>query len=51
MEELHLQGKTIQDIENCLNRVPLHPQIISAIKSAHALGYLLVHSIHLLLSL
>lgn len=38
MEELHSQGKTIEDIINCLNRVPLHPQIISAIKSAHALG-------------
>lgn len=38
MEELHLQGKTIEDIVNCLKRVPLHPQIVSAIKSAHALG-------------
>ncbi|CAH1448923.1 unnamed protein product [Lactuca virosa] len=38
MEELHSQGKTIEDIINCLNRVPLDPHIISAIKSAHALG-------------
>ncbi|GJR99198.1 thiamine phosphate phosphatase-like protein [Tanacetum coccineum] len=38
MEELHSQGKTIEDIVNCLNRVPLHPQIVSAIKSAHAQG-------------
>nr|GEU42268.1 RNA-directed DNA polymerase, eukaryota, reverse transcriptase zinc-binding domain protein [Tanacetum cinerariifolium] len=34
MEELHSQGKTIEDIVNCLNRVLLHPQIVSAIKSA-----------------
>ncbi|XP_071722138.1 thiamine phosphate phosphatase-like protein isoform X2 [Rutidosis leptorrhynchoides] len=38
MEELHLQGKTVEDIVSCLNRVPLHPQIVSSIKSAHALG-------------
>ncbi|GJZ81693.1 thiamine phosphate phosphatase-like protein [Tanacetum coccineum] len=38
MEELHSQRKTIEDIVNCLNRVPLHPQIVSAIKSAHAQG-------------
>ncbi|GJS41132.1 thiamine phosphate phosphatase-like protein [Tanacetum coccineum] len=38
MEELHSQGKTIEDIVNCLNRVPLHPQIVSAIKSARAQG-------------
>ncbi|GJW27778.1 thiamine phosphate phosphatase-like protein [Tanacetum coccineum] len=39
MEELHSQGKTIEDIVNCLNRVPLHPQIVSAIKSARAQGF------------
>lgn len=38
MEELHLQGKTVQDIAGCLKRIPLHPRIISAINSAHALG-------------
>lgn len=38
VEELHSQGKTVDDIAECLKRVPLHPQIIAAIKSAHALG-------------
>lgn len=38
MKELHSNGKTIEDIANVLKRAPLHPNIISAIKSAHALG-------------
>ncbi|KAI3766471.1 hypothetical protein L2E82_16531 [Cichorium intybus] len=38
MEELHLQGKTIEDIEQVLNRVPIHPRIVPAIKAAYALG-------------
>ncbi|GAB2223578.1 hypothetical protein Droror1_Dr00017719 [Drosera rotundifolia] len=38
MKELHSQGKTIEDIANCLIQAPLHPNIISAIKSAHASG-------------
>ncbi|KAK2654043.1 hypothetical protein Ddye_013899 [Dipteronia dyeriana] len=38
MKELHSQGKTIEDIEEVLKRVPIHPRIIPAIKSAHALG-------------
>uniref|UniRef100_A0A5B7BHE1 Putative inorganic pyrophosphatase 3 n=1 Tax=Davidia involucrata TaxID=16924 RepID=A0A5B7BHE1_DAVIN len=38
MKELHSQGITIEGIEECLKRVPLHPRIIAAIKSAHALG-------------
>ncbi|KAM0031986.1 putative hydrolase [Helianthus debilis subsp. tardiflorus] len=38
MEELHLQGKTIEDIKQVLNRVPIHPRIVPAIKAAHALG-------------
>ncbi|KAL5975594.1 Inorganic pyrophosphatase 1 [Asimina triloba] len=38
MRELHSQGKTIADIEECLKRAPLYPATISAIKSAHALG-------------
>ncbi|KAK3220166.1 hypothetical protein Dsin_014136 [Dipteronia sinensis] len=37
-KELHSQGKTIEDIEEVLKRVPIHPRIIPAIKSAHALG-------------
>lgn len=38
MEELHSQGRTTEDIAECLKRVPLHPKTISAIQSAHALG-------------
>ncbi|OVA08468.1 Phosphatase PHOSPHO-type [Macleaya cordata] len=38
MKELHSQGRTIDEIANVLKRAPLHPNIISAIKSAHALG-------------
>ncbi|KMS96036.1 hypothetical protein BVRB_002650 isoform A [Beta vulgaris subsp. vulgaris] len=38
MEELHLQQKTIEDIGECLKQIPLHPKIISAIKSAHSMG-------------
>nr|XP_043617015.1 inorganic pyrophosphatase 2-like [Erigeron canadensis] len=38
MEELHIQGKTIEDIEQVVNRVPIHPRVIPAIKAAHALG-------------
>lgn len=38
MEELHSQGKTVEQIAECLKHVPLHPQTISAIESAHALG-------------
>ncbi|KAK1312058.1 Inorganic pyrophosphatase 2 [Acorus calamus] len=38
MSELHSQGKTIQDISDCLKTVPLHPETISAIKTAYALG-------------
>ncbi|XP_077228363.1 inorganic pyrophosphatase 1-like isoform X2 [Tasmannia lanceolata] len=32
MMELHSQGKTIEEIADCLKRAPLHPQIIAAIK-------------------
>ncbi|KAH0781296.1 hypothetical protein KY290_000894 [Solanum tuberosum] len=35
MEELHVQGKTIEEV---LKRVPIHPRIVPAIKSAYALG-------------
>ncbi|KAF9662326.1 hypothetical protein SADUNF_Sadunf18G0041300 [Salix dunnii] len=38
MMELHSRGKTIQDIAECLKKVPLHPRVISAIQSAHASG-------------
>ncbi|KAJ6816080.1 inorganic pyrophosphatase 1-like [Iris pallida] len=38
MEEFHSQGMTVEDIANCLKRVPLDPHVVSAIKSAHHLG-------------
>ncbi|ONK79106.1 uncharacterized protein A4U43_C01F3000 [Asparagus officinalis] len=38
MGELHSQGRTIDEIVECLKRIPLDPHIISAIKSAHSLG-------------
>ncbi|XP_059634853.1 thiamine phosphate phosphatase-like protein [Cornus florida] len=38
MKELHSQGISTEEIAECLKRVPLNPQIIEAIKSAHALG-------------
>lgn len=38
MNELHSQGKTIEDIVEVLKRIPIHPRIVSAIKSAHASG-------------
>ncbi|XVF26928.1 hypothetical protein REPUB_Repub14bG0062500 [Reevesia pubescens] len=38
MKELHSQGTKIEDIVAVLKRTPIHPRIIQAIKSAHALG-------------
>ncbi|KAD6455011.1 hypothetical protein E3N88_09717 [Mikania micrantha] len=38
MEELHSHGKTIDDFTKRLNSFTVHPQIISAIRSAHDLG-------------
>ncbi|GAU27404.1 hypothetical protein TSUD_356390 [Trifolium subterraneum] len=38
MMEFHSHGKTIEDIEKVLHRIPINQRIISAIKSAHALG-------------
>ena len=38
MEELHLQGRTIEDIEEVLKRTPIHPRVVPAIKAAYALG-------------
>ena len=42
MKELHAQGKTIEDIVEVLNRTPIHPRIVPAIKAAHALGYIYI---------
>ncbi|KAK6912806.1 Phosphatase PHOSPHO-type [Dillenia turbinata] len=36
--ELNSEGKTMEEIAGCLKQVPLHPQLMSAIKSAHAFG-------------
>ncbi|RZC51594.1 hypothetical protein C5167_020023 [Papaver somniferum] len=38
IQEIHSQGRTIEEISECLKGVPLHPNIITAIKSAHNLG-------------
>ncbi|KAL0014935.1 hypothetical protein SO802_002004 [Lithocarpus litseifolius] len=38
LEELHSQGKTVEDIKECLKGTPLDQHIIAAIKAAHALG-------------
>nr|AFK48095.1 unknown [Lotus japonicus] len=38
MNELHSQGKTIEDIVEVLKRTPIHPCIVPAIKAAHSLG-------------
>ncbi|KEH18312.1 putative hydrolase [Medicago truncatula] len=38
MMELHSNGKSIEDIEKVLQRIPINHRIISAIKSAYALG-------------
>ncbi|XP_061350223.1 inorganic pyrophosphatase 1-like [Gastrolobium bilobum] len=38
MMELHSHGKTIEDIVQVLQRIPIHPRLISAIKAANALG-------------
>ncbi|CAN1162366.1 Inorganic pyrophosphatase 2 [Linum perenne] len=38
MMEIHQQGKTVEDIVGVLNRIPIHPRVVHAIKSAHALG-------------
>ncbi|TKY60792.1 Inorganic pyrophosphatase 3 [Spatholobus suberectus] len=38
MEELHSNGITTDHIAECLKRVPLHAPVVSAIKSARALG-------------
>ncbi|KAL2501378.1 Inorganic pyrophosphatase 3 [Forsythia ovata] len=38
LEELHLQGRSVYDIAECLQQIPLHPRIIAVIRTAHALG-------------
>ncbi|KAK4269263.1 hypothetical protein QN277_022447 [Acacia crassicarpa] len=38
MMELHSQGVTIEEIEEVLKRIPIHPRVVPAIKAAQALG-------------
>ena len=38
MAELHLRGKSVEDIEEVLKRIPIHPRVVPAIKAAHSLG-------------
>uniref|UniRef100_A0A1J3J2W0 Inorganic pyrophosphatase 3 n=1 Tax=Noccaea caerulescens TaxID=107243 RepID=A0A1J3J2W0_NOCCA len=38
MMELHSQGRSIDDIEACLRKMPIDSQIVEAIKSAKSLG-------------
>lgn len=38
MKEIHSQGMTVEDVAKCLQRVPLDPHVVSAIRSAHGLG-------------
>ncbi|KAE8656254.1 Inorganic pyrophosphatase 2 [Hibiscus syriacus] len=38
MKELHSQGTSVEDIVAVLKRTPIHPRIVEAIKSVHALG-------------
>ncbi|XP_021907803.1 thiamine phosphate phosphatase-like protein isoform X2 [Carica papaya] len=38
LKELHSQGKTAEDVAECLKRVYMDPRIIAAIKLAHSLG-------------
>ncbi|VFR00187.1 unnamed protein product [Cuscuta campestris] len=38
MKELRDHGKTVNDIEQVLKRIPIHPRIVPAIRTAHALG-------------
>ncbi|XP_072967019.1 thiamine phosphate phosphatase-like protein [Typha angustifolia] len=36
--ELHSQGRSIEDITNCLKTAPLDPHVVDAIRSSYALG-------------
>lgn len=44
MEEIHSKGKTIGDVAEVLKHAPIHPRIVPAIRTAHALGYILKFS-------
>ncbi|KAL9672696.1 hypothetical protein QQ045_028948 [Rhodiola kirilowii] len=38
MGEVYSQGQTVDDIKRALTNVPIHPRVVPAIKTAHALG-------------
>ncbi|KAL7100077.1 hypothetical protein ACP275_09G126000 [Erythranthe tilingii] len=38
MKEMHAKGKTIEEIKDVLKKVPIHPRVVPAIKTAHSLG-------------
>ncbi|WOL14603.1 hypothetical protein Cni_G23383 [Canna indica] len=38
MEELHSQGRSVEDIAECLRAAPLDPHVVNAVKTAYALG-------------
>lgn len=38
MKEIHLQGKSMDDIARVLKRAPIHPRVVPAIKTARAFG-------------
>ncbi|XP_015934147.1 inorganic pyrophosphatase 2 [Arachis duranensis] len=38
MMELHANGKTIDEIVKVLQRIPIHPRVVPAIKTAYAMG-------------
>lgn len=49
MVELHAQGRSADDIRDCLKSAPLDAHVLSAITTASALGYRTINdqSIHL----
>jgi hypothetical protein len=44
MAELHARGKTPEDIRDCLRSAPLDTHVVSAVKTAAALGYARHHT-------
>lgn len=45
MQELHAQGKSMEEISNSLKTAPIYANSISAIKSTYALGFVLCYII------
>jgi len=38
MKEMHAKGVTVDQIVEVLERTPIHPRVVPAIKAAHAAG-------------